>query len=116
MRSVQLAAVLMGAVLLASLTGLPVVPLGLTFAPAWRAPSWDRMLLPKPWSVAYGVVGVPLYVPADLDRNALEGFRLRLEDAMARLTESAERWARAGVRPRSVGARKEGAEERQRAA
>src|SRR5205807_125625 len=36
----------MGVVLLASLTGLPVVPLGLTFAPAWRVSSWDQMLLP----------------------------------------------------------------------
>jgi lysophospholipid acyltransferase (LPLAT)-like uncharacterized protein len=92
----------MGVVLLASLTGLPVVPLGLTFTPAWRACSWDRMLLPKPWGAAYGVVGIPIFVGADLNRQELERFRLRVEEEMARLTEAAERWAREGIPPRPV--------------
>ena len=89
----------MGVVLLASLTGLPVVPLGLTFAPAWRARSWDHMLLPKPWGAAYGVVGVPIHVPAGVDRHELERCRVQVEDEMTRLTEAAERWACDGVRP-----------------
>ncbi len=62
----------MGVVLLASLTGLPVVPLGFTFAPAWRVRSWDRMLLPRPWGAAYGVIGTPIKVPAGLDRKQVE--------------------------------------------
>ena len=89
-----------GTVLLASLTGLPVVPTGLTFAPAWRMPSWDQMLVPWPWGTAYGVIGVPVHVPARLDRQALEGFRVRIEAEMIRLTVAAELWAKEGVRPR----------------
>ncbi len=88
-----------GAVLLASLTGLPLVPVGLTFAPTWRASSWDRMLLPKPWSTAYGVIGVPLYVPANLPRQELERIRQDVEMEMVRLTLAAERWARERIRP-----------------
>jgi lysophospholipid acyltransferase (LPLAT)-like uncharacterized protein len=88
-----------GAVLLASLTGLPLVPLGLTFAPAWRASSWDRMLLPRPWSTAYGIIGVPFYVPANLPRQELERIRQDMEMEMVRLTLAAERWAREQVRP-----------------
>jgi lysophospholipid acyltransferase (LPLAT)-like uncharacterized protein len=88
-----------GAILLASLSGLRLVPVGLTFAPAWRAGSWDRMLLPRPWGAAYGVVGVPVAVPGDLDRQALERVRLLVEEEMASLTDAAERWAREGVKP-----------------
>jgi len=89
-----------GAVLLASLTGYPVMPLGLTFEPAWRVNSWDRMLLPKPWGAGYGVVGVPFHVPPNLGRQDLERYRQRLDEEMARLTLAAERWAQEGVRPR----------------
>lgn len=89
----------MGVVLLASLTGLPVVPLGLTFAPAWRVRSWDRMLLPRPWGAAYGIAGVPITVPAGMDRDELERCRLQVEEEMTRLTQLAERWAELGVYP-----------------
>jgi hypothetical protein len=89
-----------GAVLLASLTGVPLVPVGLTFAPAWRVRSWDRMLLPRPWGAAYGVIGVPIYVPGDVGRQELEFYRARVEEEMARLTVAAEGWAGHGMRPR----------------
>jgi lysophospholipid acyltransferase (LPLAT)-like uncharacterized protein len=88
-----------GAVLLASLSGLPLVPTGLTFAPAWRIRSWDRMLLPRPWGAAYGVIGVPRQVPAHADRQELERIRIEVEQEMDRLTEVAERWARTGIKP-----------------
>ena len=88
-----------GVVLLASLTGLPIIPLGLTFAPAWRVRSWDRMLLPRPWGAAYGVAGTPINVPASMDRDSLERSRLQVEEEMTRMTELAERWANSGARP-----------------
>jgi lysophospholipid acyltransferase (LPLAT)-like uncharacterized protein len=88
-----------GAVLLASLTGLPLVPVGLTFAPTWRASSWDRMLLPKPWSTAYGVIGVPVHVAPNLSRQELERVRQEVELKMIRLSLAAERWACEGIRP-----------------
>jgi lysophospholipid acyltransferase (LPLAT)-like uncharacterized protein len=91
-----------GAVLLASLTGLPLVPVGLAFAPTWRARSWDRMLLPRPWGAAYGVIGVPIHVPADVGRQELELHRLQVEEEMARLTDVAEQWAASDVRPAST--------------
>ncbi len=89
----------MGAVLLASLTGLPLVPVGITFAPAWRIRSWDRMILPKPWGAAYAVVGVPLLVPPTNDRRLLEHYRTVVEVEMGRLTDAAERWANERIKP-----------------
>src|SRR5262249_28146081 len=35
-----------GAIFLASHTGLPIVPLGVGFAQAWRAQTWDRFAIP----------------------------------------------------------------------
>jgi 3-deoxy-D-manno-octulosonic-acid transferase len=39
-----------GAALLAAISGAPVVPIAATCRPAWRIKSWDRMMLPLPFS------------------------------------------------------------------
>jgi lysophospholipid acyltransferase (LPLAT)-like uncharacterized protein len=60
-----------GAVYLASCTGLPIVPVGVGFSRAWRAPSWDRLALPWPGSTVYVVVHPPVSVPGQLNREGL---------------------------------------------
>ncbi len=87
-----------GAVLLASRTGLPLVPVGFGFANAWRAGSWDRFALPKPWSVVTAVAGYPISVPRSAPGGDLETWRVLAESALLQCTEEAERWA-ATVRP-----------------
>jgi lysophospholipid acyltransferase (LPLAT)-like uncharacterized protein len=82
-----------GAVYLASKTGLPIVPIGVGFSRAWRAKSWDRFAIPLPFSTAYGVVGAPIVVPRDLDRAGLETYRLLVERALLAATGAAEKWA-----------------------
>jgi lysophospholipid acyltransferase (LPLAT)-like uncharacterized protein len=90
-RQVQL-----GTVFLASITGIPIVPVGVGFQRAWRASSWDRFALPAPYSTMYGVLGTPLYVPPNLDRAELHEFRRMLESQMLSATERAERWSCGG--------------------
>ncbi len=82
-----------GAVFLASRTGLPIVPIGFGFANAWRARSWDRFALPKPWSVVTAVAGYPISVPAAAPGEDLEAWRGLAESALLECTEEAERWA-----------------------
>jgi lysophospholipid acyltransferase (LPLAT)-like uncharacterized protein len=82
-----------GIVLLASLTGLPIVPLGVGFTRAWRFRSWDRFAIPRPFSTIAGVLGEPLVVPPDLDAAGIEQHRRRVEDALLTATRAAERWA-----------------------
>jgi lysophospholipid acyltransferase (LPLAT)-like uncharacterized protein len=82
-----------GIVLLASLSGLPVVPIGVGFTRAWRFRSWDRFALPRPFSSIAAVVGEPLQVPPDLDNAAIEQQRRRIEDALLAATDAAEQWA-----------------------
>jgi hypothetical protein len=39
-----------GVALLAKRTGLPVCPIGLAVKRAWELSSWDRFVIPKPWT------------------------------------------------------------------
>ncbi|MFL5330899.1 MAG: lysophospholipid acyltransferase family protein [Gemmataceae bacterium] len=82
-----------GAVYLASRTGLPLAPYGLAFDRPWRVKSWDQFALPRPFSRACVVTGEPIFVPADADREALEHYRILLQNQMDYLTERAEQLA-----------------------
>ncbi|MCI0376090.1 MAG: lysophospholipid acyltransferase family protein [Gemmataceae bacterium] len=88
-----------GAIMLASVTGVPIVPFGAGCTRAWRVPSWDRMLLPCPWTTVCAVAGRPIQVPPRLDREGIERYRRLVEDAMHRVTEAAEHWAQTGQYP-----------------
>lgn len=79
-----------GAVYLASRAAVPLVPVGFAFARAWRANSWDRFVLPKPFSKAACCLGQPIYVPEKADRTSLMAYRQIASDAMARATARAE--------------------------
>jgi lysophospholipid acyltransferase (LPLAT)-like uncharacterized protein len=82
-----------GLVYLAAKTGLPIVPAGIAYDRPWRARSWDRFALPRPWSRAIAVTDELVVVPLDATREQLEEYRQRVEDMMLRLTEVAERLA-----------------------
>jgi lysophospholipid acyltransferase (LPLAT)-like uncharacterized protein len=88
-----------GVVYLAARTGLPVVPVGLGTCRPWRAKSWDRFAVPRPWTRARCVTGPPLVVPAAVDREELERYRQQFESSLLRVTDIAERWAETGCWP-----------------
>lgn len=82
-----------GLVYLAARTGLPIVPVGISFRRPWRMKSWDRFAVPKPFSHAYCVTPEPIVVPADVDKDQLEEHRLRIEEALWEVNGLADRWA-----------------------
>jgi lysophospholipid acyltransferase (LPLAT)-like uncharacterized protein len=90
-----------GLVYLASRTGLPIIPVGIAYERAWRLRSWDRFALPWPWSAAWVVTGAPVVVPPDLDRDGLEDYRRRVEQALHEADAAAERLA--GLTPEKIG-------------
>ncbi|WP_165230550.1 lysophospholipid acyltransferase family protein [Aquisphaera insulae] len=81
-----------GLVYLASRTGLPVIGAGMAFKDPWRARSWDRFAVPRPFSKAACVAPAAVVVPPDADRDALESCRLEVETRMNRAMDEAERW------------------------
>jgi lysophospholipid acyltransferase (LPLAT)-like uncharacterized protein len=67
-----------GAVVLARATGLPIVPGTWWARPVLRVHSWDRTLVPLPFSRIVFAFGAPLYVAADATDADLEAHRLEL--------------------------------------
>ena len=82
--------------MIAGSTGLPVVPVGIGFSGAWRAGSWDRFAVPKPFSRCICIAGKAVRVPPGLDRDGIERYRVLVEQALVEATEAAERLARGG--------------------
>jgi len=73
-----------GAVWLAKATGNPLMPFHAEAASSWTLKSWDRTQIPKPFTTVAMTIGEPLYVPRDADEAALEQWRGRLEESLAR--------------------------------
>lgn len=78
-----------GVVDLARLTGCPVVPFGFAAERYWRLKSWDRFIVPKPFSRATFVYGKPLRVPR---KGGGDGAYLAsIQAELDRVTREAER-------------------------
>ncbi len=71
-----------GAIYLASRTALGIVPVGVHYEYAWRARSWDRMAIPRPFSRLYIHFGQRVILPDNLDRAGLNDWRPRIQQAM----------------------------------
>lgn len=80
-----------GIVAVAWLSGAPILPV--TYATARRRilGSWDRMLLPLPFSRGVFLCGELIEVPKKLDKAAMEAWRLRVEEQLNALTAEADR-------------------------
>lgn len=68
-----------GAILLASRTGAPIIPLGWASSRYKTFRSWDRTVLPLPFSTITVMCDEPFYIPARLDEEGVEHYRLELE-------------------------------------
>jgi len=93
----------LGPIYLASRTGLAIVPIGIGFHRPWRAKSWDRFALPRPWSRASVVTMEPVHIPPDLDKAELEEWRQYVDGLMHEVTRLAEQWAETGKWPAAAG-------------
>jgi hypothetical protein len=80
-----------GIVYLASRTGFPVLPVAAAAAPARRLSSWDGFRIPFPFARVVVGYGVPIPVPARLDDDQIETWRVRIEGAMRDLTADLDR-------------------------
>ncbi len=73
-----------GVVRLASVSGLPVLPVCIDIPNCWRIrKAWDKFVIPKPFSKVTMVVREPMFVPDGLDDAQQQEWVQKLEDAMA---------------------------------
>ncbi|HWC02576.1 MAG TPA: lysophospholipid acyltransferase family protein [Methylomirabilota bacterium] len=88
-----------GAVLLAKVTGVPMVPLAFGATPCRVLRSWDAFVVPYPFARAAVAFGEPIAVPRDADRAVIEAKRSELETALREITAAADRAAGGGDVP-----------------
>jgi len=82
-----------GPVLLASMTGVRVVPFYVALRKSWVLRSWDAFMVPKPFSRALVRVGRRIDVPMDADDATLARCHAELQEALERVRI----WAEANV-------------------
>jgi hypothetical protein len=75
--------------------------MGIAYNKLWRAKSWDRFAIPKPFSKGYMVWGPAVHVPRSITMETLEPYRLFAEQSIEAATNVAERLGGDGA-PRSI--------------
>lgn len=76
-----------GVVTLAQQAGITVQPVSYSVQERWIIPSWDRMIVPRPFSRGVVVLGEPLQILAEEDRNEA---RVRIQESLNGITEKAD--------------------------
>lgn len=79
-----------GVILLAKKTGYPIVPATYSARKMKVFSSWDRFMLPFPFTKCRMVYGRPVYVPANADQAGMEKCRKYLENELNRITFAAD--------------------------
>lgn len=80
-----------GAVWLARLSERPLLPVAFACRPCVRVGSWDRMIVPLPFSRGVFEYGELLWVRRDADEDATEEARVELEWRLRETTDRAQR-------------------------
>ncbi len=76
-----------GALMVAQVTGLPIIPVATGSTAAWWMSSWDRFMLPKPFSRVNVEYGAPHVIPRRATEDELLSRAAALESDLLRLTE-----------------------------
>jgi len=79
-----------GIIMLARISGNPILPLAVTTRYRLVAHNWCRFAVNLPFSRGSIAVGQPILVPRDADKAMLENKRLELEDCLNALTVQAD--------------------------
>ena len=66
------------------------MPMAFSARPARRLRSWDRTLVPLPFSKGLYLYGDLMWVPRKADEEEQERFRVSLEQELDRLTDEAD--------------------------
>jgi lysophospholipid acyltransferase (LPLAT)-like uncharacterized protein len=76
-----------GIIFLAQKTGARVLPFNMEYSSCWRLKSWDRFIIPKPFSKVRVIVGEPEQIRSTSTPEEFEAERLRLQNTMMSLVE-----------------------------
>ena len=80
-----------GTLIIAGRSGLPIVPFAVASNKACLLSSWDRFMVPRPFSRAAIAFGEPMTVPGDAPVERLEPYRAELQRRLLEAREVAGR-------------------------
>jgi len=80
----------MGAILMARIAGVPIIPVGCAADRAWYLDRWDDFMVPKPFSRVVLAIGAPYDIPSDAPLDNLEPHRLAVQEAVMSLMRASE--------------------------
>jgi lysophospholipid acyltransferase (LPLAT)-like uncharacterized protein len=87
-----------GALMIAQKSGCPLYPIGTSAYPRKLLPTWDQYLIPFPFARAAFLIGEPIYIPAEVDKDDYAEFAEQVECAINELEARAETIVRGGHR------------------
>jgi len=78
-----------GAVMLAQITGKPILPVSIAASRTWTFRTWDRFKLPLPFSRIVIAYGEPVKVPRAMDADGLARIQVEMAGRLIALEEQA---------------------------
>ncbi|MBL7196089.1 MAG: lysophospholipid acyltransferase family protein [Desulfobacterales bacterium] len=81
-----------GIIILAKKTGYPIVPISYSAGKIKVFASWDRFILPFPFTKCRVIYGDPVYVPQNADENEGKKCLMLLENELNRITSDVDRY------------------------
>lgn len=88
-----------GSLVIAQRGGVPIIPTAFAAAGAWRVKSWDRTIIPKPFSRLYVKYGEPFTVDPSLEGEAFEKRLQEFDDVMNQLADDVDKLAGSPLEP-----------------
>ncbi len=86
-----------GIIMIARLSGRPIVPVAIASRYFWALKTWSRLTINLPFSKLVLAAGKPIYVPRDANDADIEVYRRRVEDSLNDVTKQAYRTAGANI-------------------
>ena len=80
----------LGAILMARVAGVPIIPIGCAADRAWYMNRWDNFMVPKPFARIVLAVGEPYQIPARAPLDDLETHRQAVQQAVMSLMRQSE--------------------------
>jgi len=79
-----------GLLKIAQTTGAKIIPIHIRYSSAWRLSTWDRFVLPIPFSKVTVIFDQPVSIPNHLSEEAFEAARASLEQSLITGSDDAE--------------------------